>query len=158
VVEFRKAPVLGVIRLVQVSDERLVIEGTVDGLPSGHSVRIHIHEYGDLRNVGRYLGGIYQPSGDLGEMRVNGNQRGTVRLESNDLKIWHLIGRAMALTIVDDTHAASDANGFEHVGLDCNGNKIIAVALVARSSGLFENDKQVCLCSGLTLWQEDQLK
>ena len=30
----------------------------------------------------------------------------------------------------------------------------LACGIVARSSGLFQNPKQICACDGLTLWDE----
>ncbi|KAJ2846786.1 copper chaperone [Coemansia brasiliensis] len=33
----------------------------------------------------------------------------------------------------------------------------ILAGVIARSAGLFENDKQVCACSGNTLWTEARL-
>jgi len=30
----------------------------------------------------------------------------------------------------------------------------IACGIIARSSGLFENDKKICACDGVTLWEE----
>lgn len=30
----------------------------------------------------------------------------------------------------------------------------IACGIIARSSGLFENNKKICACDGVTLWEE----
>lgn len=30
----------------------------------------------------------------------------------------------------------------------------IACGIIARSAGLFENDKKICACDGVTLWEE----
>lgn len=38
----------GLVRFMQVDDEKCIIEGTVDGLLPNTFARINIHEYGDL--------------------------------------------------------------------------------------------------------------
>ena len=43
-------PVMGVIRMVQATQNECVIDGTIDGLtPGNHG--LHIHEFGDLSNA-----------------------------------------------------------------------------------------------------------
>lgn len=165
VVEFRTEPVLGVLRLIQIAQDRLVIEGTVDGLSPGlHAV--HIHEYGDLRDNGANIGGHYNPDrtphgspsnarehrhlGDLGNMEVDASGRGIIRLEDRYLNVWNLIGRAVSIK--------ERADSFDPTSPDGDAGASVAIALVARSSGLFENNKTLCLCSGKTLWEEEQLK
>jgi copper chaperone for superoxide dismutase len=54
-----------------------------------------------------------------------------------DLKVHELIGRSFAVS--------AEATKV---------NKDSLVGVIARSAGAWENDKQVCSCSGKTIWQE----
>lgn len=83
-------------------------------------------------------------------MEVDASGRGIIRLEDRYLNVWNLIGRAVSIK--------ERADSFDPTSPDGDAGASVAIALVARSSGLFENNKTLCLCSGKTLWEEEQLK
>lgn len=55
------------------------------------------------------------------------------------LRVWELVGRSFMITS-DPLHRPG--KGYEICGV------------LARSAGVWENDKQVCACSGKSVWQE----
>ena len=59
-----------------------------------------------------------------------------------DMEMWELIGRSLVIR-------PSDA-----AGSDFNDNSEIIAGVIARSAGAWENTKQVCACSGKTVWEE----
>ncbi|CRJ98685.1 hypothetical protein BN1723_020843, partial [Verticillium longisporum] len=58
--------------------------------------------------------------------------------------IWEIIGRAMVVSKQDDAAAPLKNDADTLVGV------------VARSAGMWDNDKTVCSCTGKTLWEERQ--
>ena len=159
---------MGVVRMVQLSEEVMVIEGTLDGLSTGpHG--IHVHEFGDMRQAGAYIGGHYNPTksihgppgghpghrhaGDLGNVVADERGRGTFRLEEREMKVWDIIGRAFAVTEgADDLGQGGGGSS----AVDGNSGQVLACAIIARSAGLFQNSKKICTCDGKTLWEEGQ--
>ncbi|KAJ2496636.1 copper chaperone [Coemansia sp. RSA 1972] len=150
----------GLARFVQVSDDICFVDITVSGIADGaHGVAIH--ENGDLSNVPESCGKLWNPDlsehgdlkqrrGDLGSLVVKDGWGG-LAFETERFKVWEIIGRSMVVGAPDNgtgASAQSKANG--------SGPGILA-GVVARSAGLFENDKQVCACSGNTLWTEEHL-
>ena len=67
------------------------------------------------------------------------------RLIDKQLKVWDIIGRSFCVYEKNDD------------GNEANCGKKIACGIIARSAGLFENMKKICLCSGRTLWEERDL-
>lgn len=102
----------------------------VDGLEAFKNLDISIFEYGDI-------------SGDMGRVFKNSsytattNQQGraTVRTVDDQLSVSELIGRGVCVT-----------NGSDK-----------ACGVIARSAGIFQNYKRICLCSGKVLWNERDL-
>ncbi|XP_058872016.1 copper chaperone for superoxide dismutase-like [Acipenser ruthenus] len=95
--------VQGVVRFLQVSEDRCLIEGTVDGLePGPHG--LHVHEFGDLTDDCLSCGGHFNPFGkphgapqesdrhvgDLGNILAGPEGRAVFRLEDQQLKagLW----------------------------------------------------------------------
>lgn len=66
----------------------------------------------------------------------NEQGRATIRTVSNELSVSELIGRGVCV-------------------IDERGEK--ACGIVARSAGIFQNYKRICLCSGKVLWDERDL-
>lgn len=142
--------VKGLARLVQSSPDRTLIDVTVQGLPPG-SYQVSVREYGDVKGgasstgpvwsgVGREMG---QPTrGRLGLVEVGESGQGAAFVEG-DFRIWEVIGRGMAVTKQDPGEQALLKEDEETV-----------IGVVARSAGLWDNDKMVCSCTGRTLWEE----
>ncbi|KAK9765683.1 copper chaperone [Basidiobolus ranarum] len=152
----------GLARFVQVSEEHCLIDITVNNLPPGEH-GVHIHEYGDVSEGPKSTGDHFNPTnethgdhekghvGDLGNITVDENGWGDMIIESTRVKVWDIIGRSVVISNGKDdfgkgTNQQSAIDGNSGLGLICG--------IIARSAGLFENDKKVCACSGKTLWEE----
>lgn len=91
------------------------------------------------------MGGYYNPCpdrgdsayGDLGTIQVENDGRSKFRLENDVLKLSDIIGRSLVI---------SEMNNDVPNRISCG--------IIARSSGLFENPKTICLCDGITIWDE----
>ncbi|KAJ2629772.1 copper chaperone [Coemansia sp. RSA 1290] len=154
----------GLARFVQVSEDICFVDITVSGISEGkHGVAIH--ERGDLSNVPDSCGKHWNPDkvdhgdtkhghrGDLGNLVVKDGQA-DLTFETDRFKVWEIIGRSMVIGAnADDLGKGTGAQS----KLDGTSGPGILAGVIARSAGLFENDKQVCACSGNTLWTEARL-
>ncbi|KAM9500426.1 copper chaperone for superoxide dismutase [Clarias gariepinus] len=156
--------VQGVVRFLQLSEKRCLIDGTIDGLePGAHG--LHVHELGDLTQDCMSCGDHYNPYGkqhggpqdterhvgDLGNVQAGADGRATFRLEDSQLKVWDVIGRSLVVDSGEDdlgrgNHPLSRQTGNSGLRLACG--------IIARSAGLFQNPKQICACDGVSLWEE----
>ncbi|KAJ2786499.1 copper chaperone [Coemansia interrupta] len=154
----------GLARFVQVTEDTCFVDVSLSGIPDGlHGLAIH--ECGDLSSVPESCGAHWNPEGvehagrdsghrgDLGNIEVRGGW-GEMAFETDRFKVWEIIGRSMVVGAAADDlgqgqGAASKVDGGSGPG--------ILAGVVARSAGLFENDKLVCACSGNTLWTEQRL-
>jgi copper chaperone for superoxide dismutase len=146
-------PVKGLARIVSVSPTDIFVDLTVNGLPKGIYYP-SIRASGDLSRGALSTGSLfYQLSpvhvdtpaddsttiGSRGALKVVGHQplfAGQSFLHAN-LNINDLIGRSIILSKFKDSVAPDSLCG-----------------VIARSAGAWENDKQVCSCSGKTVWEE----
>ncbi|XP_005533282.1 PREDICTED: copper chaperone for superoxide dismutase [Pseudopodoces humilis] len=156
--------VRGLVRFLQLSPGRCLVDGAVSGLPPGpHG--LHIHEFGDLSDPCNSCGGHFDPdgethggpqdqhrhAGDLGNIWADAEGRAQFRIEDTRLKVWDIIGRSVVVAEGEDdlgrgSHPLSRVTGNSGRGLACG--------VVARAAGLFQNPKRVCSCDGVTLWEE----
>ncbi|XP_007431341.1 copper chaperone for superoxide dismutase isoform X1 [Python bivittatus] len=154
----------GVVRFLQVSPEKCLVDGTVDGLQPGlHG--IHVHEFGDISRSFDSCGDHFNPNGechggpqdqhrhagDLGNILVTADGRASFRMEDRQLKVDDIIGRSLVIDEGEDdlghgSHPLSKVSG--------NSGERVACGIIARSAGLFQNPKKICSCSGVTLWEE----
>uniref|UniRef100_A0A8C2E8C3 Copper chaperone for superoxide dismutase n=1 Tax=Cyprinus carpio TaxID=7962 RepID=A0A8C2E8C3_CYPCA len=156
--------VQGVVRFLQLSQDRCLIDGTIDGLtPGAHG--LHVHELGDLTQDCMSCGDHFNPFrkqhgapqdserhvGDLGNITAAPDGRASFRLEDSQIKVWDVIGRSLVVDSGEDDlgrgkHPLSKITG--------NSGERLACGVIARSAGLFQNPKQICACDGVTLWEE----
>ncbi|XP_014251592.1 copper chaperone for superoxide dismutase [Cimex lectularius] len=157
--------VKGVVRFVQRGDD-CVIDGTVDGLSPGYH-GLHIHECGDItegcNSVGQHFdlnGGIhggpddtreYRHTGDLGNITAGKDGRAVFRITDKFVKVWDIIGRSIVVTSREDDLGKGKS---EMSPIDGNSGERLACGIISRSAGLFENDKKICACDGVTIWDE----
>ncbi|XP_068444029.1 copper chaperone for superoxide dismutase [Clinocottus analis] len=154
----------GVVRFLQLSEQRCLIDGTIDGLePGPHG--LHVHTLGDLTLDCLSCGEHYNPFGrqhggpgdserhvgDLGNIVAGPDGRASFRQEDIQLKVWDVIGRSLVVDAGEDDlgrglHPLSKQTG--------NSGERLACGIIARSAGLFQNPKQICACDGVTLWEE----
>jgi len=142
--------VRGLARMVQVSPERTLIDLTIKGVAPG-TYRASIREYGDLKDGAQstgpvWSGGEEEPKGSLGVIEVSQDGRGSTFV-AHAFQVWEVIGHAMVLTKQDESAPLKN-------------DENTLVGIIARSAGMWDNDKTVCSCTGKTLWEEreDQVK
>ena len=78
--------------------------------------------------------------GEIGQVEVDETGKGLLVGETEWL-VWELVGRGIAVEKVG-----------EMKGLGKDEGASLVVGVVARSAGLWENEKTVCSCTGKTLW------
>jgi len=156
----------GVVRLVQLDNENCLIDGTIDGLPPGKH-GLHIHECGDIsqgcQSTGEHFslfntkhGGPNDDpqnrhTGDLGNIEADASGRAVFRLVDKVLKVWDVVGRSMVVTEGPDDLGRG---GHPRSAKDGNSGNKISCGIISRSAGIFENQKQICACDGVTIWDE----
>lgn len=154
----------GVVRFVQLSLEKCIIEGTVDGLKPGlHG--LHVHTFGDLTDSFNKCGDHFNPDGkshgdpkdsdrhvgDLGNILADETGRAVFRMEDDLLKVWDIIGRSIVVDEGEDD-LGRGRNPFSKIS--GNSGERLAGGIIACSAGLFQNPKKICTCDGVTLWDE----
>lgn len=133
--------VRGLVRLIQLNGTLTMLDLTLTDLsPGRYSVAVttsgNISD--GLRTMGETFRGLAQDKdGVLGHIYLNERGRGSMSCEIT-WPVWEMIGRGMVLQKTDST---TERDG-------------IAIGVIARSAGAWENDKVVCACSGKTIWQE----
>ena len=143
-------PVRGLARMVQVSSTHTLIDLTIRGLSPG-KYEATIRERGDISQGASSTGGVWEalkanvglsgPSrGYLGSVNVGMDGKGSAFLD-RPLAIWEVIGRSMVVSRSKD-------GPFKREDTDT------LVGVIARSAGVWDNEKTVCSCSGKDVWQE----
>jgi copper chaperone for superoxide dismutase len=135
--------------LVQVSPNLTLTELTLRGLPQG-KYWATIRETGDISQGAISTGGIWgddkegqlDPKGRLGSVDMGKNRVGNLFIET-PFQIWEIIGRAIVISRQHEGEGNFEKNDDDTL-----------VGVIARSAGVWDNDKTVCSCSGKTLWEE----
>ncbi|OAP54651.1 hypothetical protein AYL99_11099 [Fonsecaea erecta] len=143
-------PVRGLARMVQVADDRTLVDLTLRGVSPG-TYHATIRATGDISRGAASTGGIWeavkelagfrQPRGLFGTVEVNQDGRGSAFLD-RPVSIWEIIGRSMVVSKQQPDGAFQTEDPDTLVGV------------IARSAGVWDNDKTVCSCSGKTVWEE----
>lgn len=145
--------VRGLARMVQVSPNLTLIDLTIRGLSPG-SYWATVRETGDISNGAISTRGIWRdekaltPRGLLGTVQVGKDGIGSVFIDK-PIQIWEMIGRGMVISKQHEGEGTFEKNDDDTL-----------VGVIARSAGVWDNDKTVCSCSGKTLWEErkDEVK
>ncbi len=116
---------------------------TLTSLPKGR-YSVSVRRTGDISRGAASLGDVYhgadgEREGVLGVLEVDENGRGNLVGEVG-WRVWELVGRGMCV----QPFGTNDGIG--------RGGEVVGV--VARSAGVWENEKVVCGCSGKTVWEE----
>ncbi|KAL8790796.1 MAG: hypothetical protein Q9213_000420 [Squamulea squamosa] len=142
-----RSPVRGLARLIQISEKLTLMDVTLTSLPRGR-YSISVRKTGDISCGAASLGDIYRGedgdrNGELGVLEVDEKGRGNLVGEVG-WRVGEMVGRGLCVQPIgaDDFH-----------GIDGKGE---VVGVVARSAGVWENEKVVCGCSGKTIWEERQ--
>ncbi|KAF6812776.1 superoxide dismutase 1 copper chaperone (heavy-metal-associated domain-containing protein) [Colletotrichum sojae] len=147
--EERSREVRGLARIVQVSPTTSLIDLTLRGVAPG-SYRATIREYGNLEHGAASTGPVWSGAsgedadakGFLGVFDVGQDGRGSAYLD-RPFQIWEVIGHAMVVSRQQ-----------EYAGATLKNDPDTLVGVIARSAGVWDNDKTVCSCTGKTLWEE----
>ena len=142
--------VRGLARMVQVSSKHTLVDLTVRGVLPG-TYQVTVRETGDISQGAASAGGIWealvakvqgltQPRGVFGSVEVGLDGRGSAFL-SRPVAMWELLGRSMVVSRWGD-------GPFQKEDPDT------LVGVIARSAGVWDNDKTVCSCSGKNVWEE----
>lgn len=133
--------------MVEVASGRTLVDLTIRGVSPG-IYHASIREYGDLKDGAESVGPVWrgtkegeEPKGALGVVQVDETGRGSAFVD-HPFHIWEAIGHAMMLTRQDE--GAGPLKNDE--------NTVLGV--IARSAGVWDNDKTVCSCTGKSLWEE----
>lgn len=141
--------------MVQVSSNMTLVDLTINGLSPGRYWAT-VRQAGDISQGAASTGGIWEalkstvlgsetpkePRGVFGTVDVDAKGRGNVFMD-RPIAIWEMIGRSMVLS-------RSKEGPFKREDPDT------LVGVIARSAGVWDNDKMVCSCSGKNVWQERQ--
>lgn len=153
--------VKGLVRMVQVGDEkgeeedeagmRVVCDMTLKGVGEG-TYHVSVRETGDISRGAASTGGIWDQEqaakegrknnikGVFGTIEVGRSGLGSVFID-RPVRIWEMIGRSIVVSRrLEGEFDKEDPDTL--------------VGVVARSAGVWDNDKTVCSCSGKTVWEE----
>jgi len=135
--------------MVQVAPHLTIMDLTLRGVSPGQ-YHATIRQAGDISEGPESTGGVWEadtakekkttPRGILGTLEVSKGGLGSVFLDK-PVQIWELIGRSIVVSKIQD-------GGFQKEDPDT------LVGVIARSAGVWDNDKTVCSCSGKTVWEE----
>ena len=145
-------PVRGLARMVQIAKGRTLVDLTIKGLPMG-TYHATVRETGDISEGAASTGGIWEalgrtlatfdePRGEFGTVEVGKDGRGSIFLD-RPVSIWETIGRSMVVSKMKDGPFSKE-------------DPDTLVGVIARSAGVWDNDKPFCACSGKNIWQEIQ--
>lgn len=141
--------VKGLVRMVQVASNLTIVDLSIRGLSPG-TYHATVRETGDISEGPESTGPIWEtvkakkegtPSrGIFGTVQVGKGGVGSVFLD-RPIQIWEMIGRSIVVARQED--GKFDKNDEDTL-----------VGVIARSAGVWDNDKTVCSCSGKTVWEE----
>lgn len=86
--------------------------------------------------------GVKVKRGILGTVQVGKDGVGAVFIDK-PIQIWEMIGRGFVVSKLKEGEERIERNDEDTL-----------VGVIARSAGVWDNDKTICSCSGKTLWEE----
>jgi copper chaperone for superoxide dismutase len=136
--------VKGLVRIVQVAEGITIFDIATRGLKEGR-YNTTIRTNGDISQGAERTGPVWDTTrGNLGVLSIGKGGIGSVFLD-RPIAIWELIGRSIVVS-------REGKERFEREDPD------ELVGVIARSAGVWENDKTVCSCSGKTVWEEREVE
>lgn len=141
--------VRGLVRMVQVASNMTIIDLSIRGLSPG-TYHATVRETGDISEGPESTGPIWEAvkakkegtlaRGVFGTVEVGKGGVSTVFLDK-PIQVWEMIGRS--IVVARQQNGKFDKNDADTI-----------VGVIARSAGVWDNDKTVCSCSGKTVWEE----
>lgn len=146
-----KDHVRGLARMVQVSASLTVVDLSLRGVSPG-TYHASVRERGDISEGPESAGAVWELlkskqekkpcRGLFGTVEVGQSGLGTIFFD-RPVQIWEMIGRSIVVT--KQQQEGEKLNKEDPDTL---------VGVIARSAGVWDNDKTVCSCSGKTVWEE----
>jgi len=134
--------------MVQVSPTMTILDMSLKGVSPG-TYHVSVRERGDISEGAASTGGVWDlvqskqeqrpAKGIFGTIEVSQSGLGTVFLDK-PIQIWEMIGRSIVVSKQQERFRKEDVDTM--------------VGVIARSAGVWDNDKTVCSCSGKTVWEE----
>lgn len=136
--------------MVQVAPNITILDMSLKGVSPG-TYNVSVRERGDISEGAVSTGGIWDllqaqqekparpAKGVWGTIEVGRSGLGSVFLDK-PIQIWEMIGRAIVVSRKADAYEKEDPDTL--------------VGVIARSAGVWDNEKTVCSCSGKTVWEE----
>ena len=142
--------VFGICRFVQIAPKTVLMDLTVRlpppsnvGLnPAKSAFNVYISSTGNLVDPPSTTGKAFLP---LGQVEPDREGYGDMFKEV-DGELWEWIGRGCIVEAANQPIQPASQSGLGR----------IFAGVVARSSGIWGNEKTVCACSGRTMWEEDR--
>ena len=144
--------VRGLIRMVEVDKDKgmVLADMTLKGVKEG-KYNVTVRETGDISRGPESAGGVWdavqaaqerrmEVKGIFGSIEVGKSGLGSVFID-RPVRIWEMIGRSIVVSQSE-------------IGREEKEDPDTLVGVVARSAGVWDNDKTVCSCSGKTVWEE----
>ncbi|KAI9704008.1 MAG: copper chaperone [Bogoriella megaspora] len=125
-----------------------IVDLSIRGLSPG-TYHATVRERGDISEGAASTGGIWEavkskqgltPRGVFGTVEVSKGGIGTIFMDK-PIQIWEMIGRSVVVSKVQEGKFGRE-------------DPDTLVGVIARSAGVWDNDKTVCSCSGKTVWEE----
>ncbi|GAM90544.1 hypothetical protein ANO11243_085880 [Dothideomycetidae sp. 11243] len=127
-----------------------IVDLSIRGLSPG-TYHATVRERGDISSGPESTGGVWgvtkgnsaseagSAKGIFGTLQVDKGGLGSVFFHK-PIEIWEMIGRSIVVSRQQDDFNKEDSDTL--------------VGVIARSAGVWDNDKTVCSCSGKTVWEE----
>ncbi|MCJ1306662.1 copper chaperone [Agyrium rufum] len=155
------SPVRGLVRMIQLADKLTLLDISLSKVPAGEYA-ISIRQSGDVSQGRRNLGGIWKrvhesdsedkqkgggvEAGDVGSLNIESEGKGQTMVLAH-WPVWEVIGRGFMVERLRKEGATDQGAAEEE-------EEGLALGVIARSAGVWDNDKTVCSCSGKTVWEE----
>ena len=138
------SPVRGLARLIELGDRLTMLDLTLTGMKEGR-YKASVRTKGDISAGKEGMGGVFtglegDRNGEIGELIVDAKGRGSLIGEIG-WRVWEMVGRGVIVEKIDEEGSRG-------------GEDRVVVGVIARSAGVWENEKVVCGCSGKTVWEE----
>jgi len=143
-----KDQVRGLARMVQVSPSMTIIDLSLHSVSPGKYFAT-IRKAGNISEGPESTGDVWEAHtareggksrGILGTLEISKSGIGTVFVDK-PVQIWELIGRSLVVSKVEKGRFSKE-------------DPDTLVGVIARSAGVWDNDKSVCSCTGKTVWEE----
>ena len=135
--------VRGLMRLIELKEGVTLCDLSVTGMPPRGRYIASVRVSGDVSGGRTKMGSLFHGSegkreARIGEIAVDEGGRGAFVGEIG-WNVWEMVGRGFLV---------------EKEGGGGKGKDEAVMGVIARSAGVWENDKVVCSCTGKTLWEE----